>query len=129
MDRRQFLRISATGAVVHLASTACTGDTDAAPDAAALARPELLAIVGPEQVREIGRQYRRTVPAEDDAQALRASILAGAPWGSRLGLARRPPVAERVRDDFAADRTVVVHGWVLSVTEARQCALFSLLPT
>jgi len=34
---------------------------------------------------------------------------------------------ERVRADFAAGRVVVVRGWILSVTEARECALFSLL--
>jgi hypothetical protein len=31
-----------------------------------------------------------------------------------------------IRDDFAAGRTVLVDGWVLSVTEARQAALYSL---
>jgi hypothetical protein len=66
------------------------------------------------------------VPAERDAEALRAAILA-APRASRLGETPRVPVAELVRSDFAEGRTVVVHGWVLSVTEARQCALFSLL--
>jgi hypothetical protein len=127
MDRRQFLRVAATGAVAHLASTACRSHADAASDAAALAQPELLALVGPEQVREIGRRYRQAVPAEHDAEALRAAILAAAPRASRLGEAPRVRVAELVRSDFAEGRTVVVHGWVLSVTEARQCALFSLL--
>jgi hypothetical protein len=129
MDRRQFLRIAAAGAVAPLTSTACGSDADAASDAAALAQPELLALVGPEQVREIGSQYRRIVPAEHDAESLRAGILAARPWTSRLGWAPRVPIADLVRGDFAAGRTVVVDGWVLSVTEARQCALFSLLPT
>jgi hypothetical protein len=31
-----------------------------------------------------------------------------------------------VQRDFAAGRTVMLDGWVLAVTEARQCALFSL---
>jgi hypothetical protein len=35
-------------------------------------------------------------------------------------------IDDTVHEDFAAGRTVVVDGWVLSVTEARQCALFSL---
>jgi len=37
-------------------------------------------------------------------------------------------VNEQVQLDFARGRTVMLNGWVLSVTEARQCALFSLLP-
>lgn len=30
--------------------------------------------------------------------------------------------ADRVKKDFEEDRIVIVSGWVLSVTEARQCA-------
>jgi hypothetical protein len=33
---------------------------------------------------------------------------------------------KKVRQDFQENKTVVVDGWILSVTEARQCALFSL---
>jgi hypothetical protein len=36
-------------------------------------------------------------------------------------------MSDLVRGDFAHGRTVIVDGWILSVTEARQCALFSLL--
>jgi len=32
-----------------------------------------------------------------------------------------------VAEDFAAGRTLVVQGWVLSTTEARQSALYSML--
>jgi large subunit ribosomal protein L4 len=35
-------------------------------------------------------------------------------------------VDDKIRDDFAAGRTVLIDGWVLSLTEARQSALFSL---
>lgn len=41
----------------------------------------------------------------------------------------RARVRMAVRDDFAKGRTVILDGWVLSVTEARQCALFSILNT
>jgi hypothetical protein len=34
--------------------------------------------------------------------------------------------AELVRRDFTEGHTVEVQGWVLSITEARQCALYSL---
>jgi hypothetical protein len=64
-------------------------------------------------VRALGRRYRELVPAVD-LFALRP---------------RRSTVSDLVRDDFAGGRTIVIDGWVLSVTEARQCALFSLLPS
>jgi hypothetical protein len=31
-----------------------------------------------------------------------------------------------VRDDYTAGRVLTLRGWVLSLTEARQCALYSL---
>jgi len=45
---------------------------------------------------------------------------------ARIGM-RRLPIGDQIRDDFGAGRTVVVDGWLLSVTEARQCALYSTL--
>jgi hypothetical protein len=42
-------------------------------------------------------------------------------------LGREATVAALVDGDFAAAHVVVVNGWVLSVTEARQCALYSVL--
>lgn len=32
----------------------------------------------------------------------------------------------RIATDFEKDRTVMINGWLLSITEARQCALYSL---
>ena len=94
MDRRQFLRVTAVGAVTGLS----------VPVIGVGAR-------GAERVHAIGVRYREATPAERDAAALRAAI------GPAALVAR----------DFADSRTVLVDGWVLSVTEARQCALFSLL--
>jgi hypothetical protein len=34
---------------------------------------------------------------------------------------------QKVKQDFESGNTVLVKGWVLSVTEARQCALYSLM--
>jgi len=33
---------------------------------------------------------------------------------------------KKIKQDFESGRTVVIKGWVLSETEAQQCALFSL---
>ncbi len=127
MDRRQFLRLTAAGAVASVTSTAC--GADAAYDMRALAQPELLSILGANAVREIGLRYREMVPGENDVEALRSAILRTRPWTARLPWVSDPPLAELVRDDFAEGRTILVRGWVLSATEARQCALFSLLPS
>jgi len=107
MNRRDFLRISALGAAVL---------TVPAREDATAAHPDLVAVLGPDPVRAIGAQYRRLVPAENDRLRLRAAILAP-----------RMSIAAMVRRDFETGRTVLVNGWVLAATEARQCALFSLL--
>ena len=58
-------------------------------------------------MREIGVRYRELVDGD-------------------LPLGKHQSIPHLVRDDFAHGRTVVIEGWVLAVTEARQCALFSL---
>ena len=121
LDRRRFLQVTAAGAVASLTGSACARDT--AEDERALAKPALLEMLGPERAREIGAQYRATVPKENTVPALRAAISSSHnkfPWIGRRS------IEDQIRDDFAAGRTVVVSGWVLSETEARQCALYSL---
>ena len=125
MHRRLFLRDAALGAASLLTGAACAAGDDA-QDLRALARPDLLDVLGAAQVRAIGESYRRMVPAERDAVALRAAIHGRPPILVRvLGVPRVAP-AELVRRDFTEGRTVEVQGWVLSITEARQCALYSL---
>ena len=123
MKRRDFLGMTAAG-VAGLA--AWPGGAEAAGfSRAVLAHPRLLDIVRDEAiVTRLGRAYRDAVPAERTAHALEAALLAEAPAA--------PPAAARawldahVQRDFDAGRTVTLDGWVLSVTEARQAALFSL---
>src|SRR5262249_5802143 len=103
MNRRRFLHLSAFGVTAGAASLGA-GPVQVPPP------HELLELLGPETVRGLGRRYREMVPAVDLLSAI---------W---------PPISHCVRDDFARGRTVVIQGWVLSLTEARQCALFSLLP-
>ena len=69
-------------------------------------------MLGPDRVREIGTRYRAATPRENTADALRTALSNSS--------------REKIRDDFEAGRTIVVDGWVLSITEARQAALFSL---
>ena len=122
LDRRGFLQLTAAGMVASLTNSACARDTG--EDAQALAQPALVEMLGAERAREIGTQYRAAVPKENTAAALRAAISISqhqrSPWIGRRS------IEEQIRDDFAAGRTVVVAGWVLSETEARQCALYSL---
>ena len=115
-SRREFLGVAAatvgTAAAAALERRAvANGEAARSSDAEARDPGELLRLLGPDAVREIGRAYRASTPAEAGAEALVAALAA----------ARATPA-----EDFAAGRTVVVRGWVLSATEARRCALYSL---
>jgi hypothetical protein len=124
LDRRRFLQITAAGVVASLTSSACAGDTGV--DASALERPELLTMLGPERVRELGTRYRAATPDENTASSLRAAISKPRPRSLRLPWTPPGSIENQIQDDFASGRIVLVDGWVLSATEARQCALFSL---
>ena len=94
-------------------------------ETAALDHPEILDVLGPSATRAIGLRYREQTPSERDAASLRAGIAGSGSWWS-FDERSRDGIARRVRADFERGRTVTVLGWVLSVTEARQCALYSL---
>ena len=118
MHRRHFIETAAVGALGLAGGLGfAPRPTSLAPEIGFLARPGLLALLKDEQVRSIGRRYIERYWSAD----VRLEALA-------LGLPDEPGRLEnQVRNDFSAGRTVILNGWVLSVTEARQCALFSLL--
>ena len=119
LDRRRFLQVAAIGVIAAVAEPACADDRTVVID-----HPQLLDLLGPERVRELGAHYRAATPTESTADSLRAAL-------SKRPASRFPlPVSRsnQIRDDFENGRTVLVDGWVLSVTEARQAALFSLTP-
>jgi len=123
LDRRQFLRYLG-GTAIGVAIAGCKPGPQY--DLQSLAQPEVLATLGMGEVRNIGQRYRALNRSEADATAIRNAILASRPLTARLGVSN-PPIATLVRADFEHGRTVVLDGWILSVTEARQCALLSAL--
>lgn len=80
------------------------------------AAPTLALIWEPETIAEVGKKYRATFPAEDSREKL----------NELLATLKGKDVEAAVKDDFVSSRTVQVDGWIISLTEARQCALASL---
>jgi hypothetical protein len=126
IDRRSFLRTATTSVVALAGGAVACGRNDDSYSPAALAQPELLIALGGATVRELGRRYRQSVEAENDPAVLRKAILATRRWSARLGLPR-VSIADHIRSEFADGHTVIVDGWLLSRTEARQCALYSVV--
>ena len=121
MDRRRFMEVTAAGIAVAATSWGCADNPEHVRE---LAQPALLEMLGAERTREIGTRYRAAVPQESTAAALRSAISSSRP--GVFALSFRRAIEAQVHDDFEGGRTVLVGGWVLSQTEARQCALYSL---
>lgn len=121
LDRRRFLQVSALGVAAAIAYPACEGSDRSS---AQVDKPRLLAMLGADRVRAIGKRYVAGAPNENSADALRSAISKSRSQ-SRVPLMPRS-IDDQVREDFTTGHTVLVDGWVLSVTEARQAALFAL---
>lgn len=80
-------------------------------------------------IRDIGLSYRSMTPAENEKKKLKDLLLTGDD-GKQTKESDNEAVFElidkKIRKDFKEDKLQVIKGWVISTTEARQCALFSL---
>ncbi len=80
----------------------------------------------------VGRAYLRIRPAESGVGLL-TDLLTSEWTGDRKRLDRmdlevlRTRLRHQMREDFKAGRVVLIQNWILSVTEARICALVSLV--
>jgi len=76
-------------------------------------------------VIRLGQEYLAAHQDEADAAVLTGLLAAGLP--DLDDPAARNDLLARVRDDYAAGRTAILSGWVLSFTEGRLCALATLV--
>jgi hypothetical protein len=73
-------------------------------------------------IRKIGTDYRSKTPAESREGELNNLLTTGLDDSKD----QTEELTRRIKDDFANNRTVTIDGYVISITEARQCALYSL---
>jgi hypothetical protein len=121
IGRRTLMR---SGLFAALAPTLALVAGPLAPRRAAAAGPtaRLAGIFRePASARAIGRAYLRQAPEEADA-ARPLDLIHPGDCAALSTTELRRAVAARQRADFAAGRTVLLDGWVLSRTEARLCA-------
>ncbi|HVS98177.1 MAG TPA: hypothetical protein VHE54_16890 [Puia sp.] len=125
MKRKEFIFLTVAGAAaIVIPNAGCRQYSDATVDA--LSRPLFLGqVCDAKTIGEIGAAYRTANPEESHRNRLIGLLLKDMPAAQDdHRLARL--VDARVRSDFATDNIVTVKGWVLSRTEARQCALYSI---
>jgi hypothetical protein len=127
MQRRQFILLTAMGgAAVGITGISCGHYHPALYDI--LSEPSTLAqICDLKTIKEIGMTYRLQRPSEKDADKLVSLLLTdttGKPVSSDADKSSiQTLLHNKMNHDFENDNTVIVKGWILSVTEARQCAL------
>jgi hypothetical protein len=94
-----------------------------------LVRPDVLArFCDEETIREIGMRYRSQVPGENKKEKL-VELLLTDDTGKKITPSSDSVVSDwieqKIQQEFKTERMVTVAGWILSQTEARQCALLS----
>lgn len=113
MKRRSFILLTIAGGIATV-----TPSCKSRRVSSALTQPFFLSTICDLQtLRQIGIKYRATTPTESNEDVLTQLLTTDGDPSEQL--------VQKVNEDFTADRTVTVDGWVLALTEARQCALYS----
>ena len=118
MKRRNFILIGTASIAAAAIPTAFyfLRDTEFDPT---LADPQLLSLIwDTETMKAAGHQYRLKFPSEKSERSLIKLLESAA-----------SDLENSIKKDFETGNTVIVDGWILSRTEARQCALFSTAET
>jgi hypothetical protein len=126
MQRRTFIHLSACTAAA-LSLPFASGCHNSRMDIES--RPLFFShLVDAKTIIETGEAYRKTNKDEDDKNKLAALLLTANALSAAAGEESIISSLENnMENDFNSGKVVVVKGWVLSLTEARQCALFSIL--
>ena len=89
-----------------------------------LKSPEFLSnFLDGKSIIEIGELYLKQVPDENNERKL-VSLL---PISDTSDNNTIEILQQQITDDYISGETIIVDGWILSKTEARQCALYSLI--
>ena len=115
MKRRKFISFSIAGAATCCLPMWQCGIAESAD------RPDFLhSLVGPAKLNEIGKAYVERHPEEADHENL-VKLISGT-------FSKNPntPLNVTIQNEFRNGNIVAVNGWILSLTEARQSALFYL---
>ena len=130
MKRRAFVRLAtATTVALSLPDLYCTPKDSTL--IRTLSQPNaLLHICDAKTIHAIGEAYQHQATTENDRTTL-VKLLTQGPDGLPIDEGKNSDAIvsllnKKVSQDFQQQKTVIVDGWILSITEARQCALYSL---
>ena len=96
-----------------------------------LSKPRFLSnILDSVTISSIGLAYQKKFPSENNKNVLATKMLIDRqgrplPFSADTNTIHAT-LDEYIRDDFEQGRIVILNGWILSQTEARQCAFFAM---
>ena len=127
MQRRKFLHVSAVGTTAIVFTGISCGYRHASFYNILDKPGQLSGICDLNALREIGKAFRLQTPGETSVDKL-ADLLSADVAGNKISsssddLFIQNLMKQKIKHDFETDNTVIVNGWVITVTEARQCAL------
>ena len=130
MKRRNFIVLSVLTAATVSAPFVSCNSSDPELDKK-LAAPQILSrFLDGKSIKDIGKTYGSQQPNDYSITTLEKQL---AKSNGRSFSSKTPAkdlyssLNESIQNDFLTGNTLVVNGWVLSLTEARQCAVFSLM--
>ncbi len=130
MKRRTFILASSVTAVAVAVPWAYTRYEHSKWKREPLMHPLVLSYFCDEEtIRKIGKAYRKAVPSEDSHEKLSTLLLDEARKADpviSLNAVDDRQLNMLAEEDFKSQNLLILNGWVLSLTEARQCALLSL---
>lgn len=123
MKRRSFIVLASAGVAVLAVPTLVYSLHENKIDSILFQPHSLASIWDTDTMNTIGLNYMLKVPKESRERVL-VKHLMGNSNGEEGALSDN--LDQQIKNDFLTGNTVMVDGWILSVTEARQCALLSL---
>jgi exosome complex RNA-binding protein Rrp42 (RNase PH superfamily) len=124
MKRREFIIGAISVTAVSISVTYLFLNRDIVYDPL-IAEPQSLSLIwDTETVIAVGNQYRVQYVDENSEQALAKKLVQNL---SGTGEKMIKNLNQKIKEDFEEDSTILIDGWILSKTEARQCALLSTL--
>jgi len=127
MKRREFLRLSAYSGIAL--SVPFVQACHAGPENMAITEPGFLSyILDKKSLVDAGKDYVRQFPNENTKSKLEELLVNESEiHASTPATTVHEYYDKKTVQDFDRNNTVVADGWVLSQTEARQCALLGLI--
>jgi len=131
MRRKKFIWLSAVG--ITAATLPWLTSCQSSQWTAILSVPSVLGQFCSEmELVAIGKSYTDKIPEESQVSDLEKQLLIsedGDTFKPQSETSLSKFINRKSEQDFATSKTIIVKGWVLSRTEARQCGLFYLTHT